>query len=282
MTVVLSVVSRSVTDITVSTYEEDALRAFSAAEAGIEEALLKGTTQDPEPVPIENDVEYDVKVEDKTVTDKRYRYPKDLVSGETATFWFVSHDANGNLICDSTAGKPCFIKNTLNLCWGNPTASVVPAIEVTYYYDTSSGSMTIPNNFTNVKVKRFAFDENHSARGNNFNDTIIGSGCTIGSDQFRYRANINVNTDVAPSCDSNSGCSIMAKIRMYYATAAEPQRIGMWTTGPASDIPSQGFLIDSKGSAGESTRRINVFQSFPEPPSFFDATVFSRQDLVKN
>jgi Tfp pilus assembly protein PilX len=40
LTVVLSVTSRSVTDVTVTTYEEDALRAFSAAEAGVETALL--------------------------------------------------------------------------------------------------------------------------------------------------------------------------------------------------------------------------------------------------
>ena len=40
LTVVLSSVSRSVTEIVVTGYEEDALRAFSAAEAGVEEKLL--------------------------------------------------------------------------------------------------------------------------------------------------------------------------------------------------------------------------------------------------
>ena len=43
LTVVLSVVSRTVTDITITTYQEDAQRAFDAAEAGIEDALLTGT-----------------------------------------------------------------------------------------------------------------------------------------------------------------------------------------------------------------------------------------------
>ena len=73
LTVVLSVVSRSVTDITVSTYEEDALRAFSAAEAGIEEALLKGSIEDPVPVTIEEGVTYDVDVSYQTSTNKQFR-----------------------------------------------------------------------------------------------------------------------------------------------------------------------------------------------------------------
>ena len=34
LTLVLSVASSSITDVTVTTFEEDALRAFSAAEAG--------------------------------------------------------------------------------------------------------------------------------------------------------------------------------------------------------------------------------------------------------
>src|SRR3989304_10327197 len=50
LTVVLSVVSRSVTDISVTTYQEDAQRAFDAAEAGIERALLTGSSQTSTPI----------------------------------------------------------------------------------------------------------------------------------------------------------------------------------------------------------------------------------------
>jgi Tfp pilus assembly protein PilX len=42
LTIVLSVLSRTITDITVTTKEEEALRAFAAAEAGIERALIIG------------------------------------------------------------------------------------------------------------------------------------------------------------------------------------------------------------------------------------------------
>ena len=40
LTVVLSFASKSITEVSITSYEEDALRAFSAAEAGVEKALL--------------------------------------------------------------------------------------------------------------------------------------------------------------------------------------------------------------------------------------------------
>lgn len=42
LTIVLSILSRSVTDIAVTSRDEEALRAFSAAEAGVEQALVAG------------------------------------------------------------------------------------------------------------------------------------------------------------------------------------------------------------------------------------------------
>ena len=44
LTIVLSVVSRSVTDVSVTKVEEDSSKAFSAAEAGIEKLLIGGSS----------------------------------------------------------------------------------------------------------------------------------------------------------------------------------------------------------------------------------------------
>ena len=43
LTVVLSVFSRSITDVSISSKENDAMRAFSAAEAGVEQVLVVGS-----------------------------------------------------------------------------------------------------------------------------------------------------------------------------------------------------------------------------------------------
>src|SRR6185369_6746883 len=44
LTLVLFVLSRSVTDVAVSSRQEEAVRAFSAAEAGVERALVVGSS----------------------------------------------------------------------------------------------------------------------------------------------------------------------------------------------------------------------------------------------
>jgi Tfp pilus assembly protein PilX len=43
LTLVLFILARSITDVTVSSRQEESVRAFSAAEAGIERALVAGT-----------------------------------------------------------------------------------------------------------------------------------------------------------------------------------------------------------------------------------------------
>lgn len=274
LTVVLSTVSRSVTDISVTTYEEESLRAFSAAEAGIEEALLQKTVGNPPPVDVEPGVTYDLDITDDTQTGKQFRYPKDLVSGEVATFYLASVDPNGDFNCST---KPCFTKNLVNICWGDPGSPTVPAIEIMYYYDLTAAS-TLSNDFSSLRVKRYAIDR--SSRGF-FTPPNVGGGCNFSGDLFQYRHRINVNNNIGGACSSTVGCSIVVKVRMYYAQSSDPQKVGIWSSGPSDDLPSQGFIIDSVGEVGESTRRINVLEGIANNPNFFDAAVFSAADLIK-
>lgn len=277
LTVVLSVASRSVTEISITTLEKDALRAFSAAEAGVEQALLNPTvgTFTGSPDPSDSSVSFTREVANPTESDGEFRYPNDVTSGETATFWLVSHDATGSSL--TCSGRPCYGGNQVRICWGNtPATGITPAIEVLVFYDDTEGAVASPNNFSNVKVFRRAYDPTSATRNNNFNDAIAGN-CSFPDVPFQYRSDIQVS-DISPACLNNPGCLIMAKVRMYYGSN---QRIGIWTVGGAGDLPPQGFQIESTGVAGESTRRVNVFQGYAESPSIFDATVFSLRNLQK-
>lgn len=282
LTVVLSAASRSVTEVSVTSLEEDALRAFSAAEAGIEEALLNPIVGDPPPQTQSDGSVYDPEITSSTDADKQFRYPNNLVSGETATFWLVSHTPDGQLTC---GGNPCFRQNIANICFGNKGASVVPAIEALFFYDLTRQAVTLPtNNYAGVQVARFAVDPNSArAVSNNFSTPAgINNDCDFAGDLFEYRFRINVNNDIDTTCDNApDGCPLLVKVRMYYASDTEAQKIGLWTTGPASNTPSQGLQISSVGTAGESTRRLSVFRGFAETPSIFDAAVFSLRDLTK-
>lgn len=257
LTLVLYILSRSVTDIAVSSRGEEAIRAFSAAEAGVERALVIGSS----PGTFEN-ARFNAVVSGYSEGLSTYNYPFDLASGDSATLWFMSHDANGNLICDVT--HPCFSGNSLKVCWGKPGTAVsdaaTPAIEVSIFY-----------NDVTLKIARGAFDPK-SARGNNFQspDTTNGT-CIIDNKTYQFGKTFGV-----PSLPD--GGLKFARVKMFYNTT-ENHEVGFEAGGDT--LPSQGSLISSTGTSGEANRKLEVFQSWPEPPMIFDNAVFSSVDLVK-
>ncbi len=124
LTLVLSVLSRTITDVKISSQDENSQRAFSAAEAGIEQALVVGS--DTGPVDI-GDARFSATVSDFAEGKEAFVFPSSFVSGEPAVVWFVSHDSNGNLSC-SGAGNPCFKGSKVKICWGDSAVAPIPAI----------------------------------------------------------------------------------------------------------------------------------------------------------
>jgi hypothetical protein len=72
----------------------------------------------------------------------------------------------------------------------------------------------------------------------------------------------------------------MAKVRMFYNPTPSPLGLSVTVSGGGS-LPAQGIQVESVGVAAESTRRLNVFQAYPEPPNVLDAVLFSLKDIVK-
>lgn len=289
LTAVLSVASRSIVDIKTTTYEEDALRAFSAAEAGVEQALLSGlgSTGTVTLDPATNTV-FETTVTESPAAET-FVYPHSLVSGETATFWFTKRDADGQFSCSDPGD--CFNGNKIeNICWGvNPSyaSGKMPAIEVLAYYDeTLLASST--NDYSNVKVARRAFDPDGS-RANNFSSAATSPPCTIGDANFSFRTGqimFNSGADGFPdmpgACSNTEGCVLAVKVRMLYNDdLAERVGIDVKPTAGTAGLAPQGVLIESTGVSGESTRKVNVFQSHSEVLPVFDTSVFSNQDLTK-
>ncbi len=278
MTVVLSAVSRSVTEVSVTSYEENALRAFSAAEAGIEEKLLNPTigTFGMGPGvfdPTDESVYYSGEVTQPAVTDRQFKYPNELLPGETATFWLVSQDANGNLTC---SGGDCYGGNFIRVCYGASGASPEPAVEVSVYYDDTFQAVAATNNYSGVKVKRYLFDYLASSRGGG--DSNVNSPCNfVDGSYFRRRAVINSWSGCSTGA-ANAGCILFATVRMLYSS---DQPVGIWLPPGSTNMPAQGIFISSTGVAGDSSRKVDVFRSHPESPNLFDLAVFSGSDLSK-
>jgi hypothetical protein len=265
LTLILYILSRSVTDVAVSSRQEESVRAFSAAEAGIERALVTGSNIPSTGV---GNASYTATVTGFASGGTEAPFPYPLSYGDTVTVWFVSHDTNGNLSCSSL---PCFagLNPWIDVCWGNPgtpaNTDTTPAIELSVYYETPAGSTA------NIRVGRTALDP-YSGRpgGNNFDTALDPGKCTIGNQTYEFHKKIFISSIVPAAALSyqNVNGLLIAHIRLLYNSGTS-HVVGVTVDnggGVNNVLPSQGQKIDSSGVAGGSNRRIVVYEGWPEFP----------------
>ena len=274
LTIILSILSRSITDIAVTSRSEDALRAFSAAEAGVEQALVIGADIGG----AIGDSNFSAKVTGYAQGTKAFSNPAGALAGESVLFWFVAHNqTTGDTEC--SAQNLCFTGSQFKICWGtgggagNPTT---PANEASVYYAATPGSLAT------VRIARIAVDPNSTRRtSNNFSAPDTGT-CTIEGDNFQFWKIIDLTTLGVPAgvYSTQNGLQF-AKVRLLYNTDIA-HTVGIDVNQPGNgNLPSQGVKIESTGQAGDSNRKINVFRGFGEPPPIFDVAVFSPGGLIK-
>ena len=285
LTVALSVSSRSVVDITTTTYEEDALRAFSAAEAGVEEALITRVGVVDEQIDPTVDPSLTFTSEVTTLDPgNQHHYRHRMRSGQVAAFWFVDRNSSGEFVCDT--GR-CLSTTDLELCWGEagtPSEQArTPAVQVLLFYDDydvpipgSLKATAIPNNFEDVRVEEYTFDPN-GTRGNNFTPATIG--CSWDLD-YAFSATINIAnlTPYPPACVATDGCILFAGVRMLYNNGPGGRRHGL-ALDAGGPLPPQGIEIESTGEAGDSTRKVKVVQGHPEPQHGFWGAMFGKGSI---
>lgn len=275
LTIVLSILSRGISDVAVTSREEEALRAFSAAEAGVERALIVGSGIETTDI---GDATFTAKVSGSGAGGQEFANPVGIISGESLLFWFVAHDDDGNLVCDGT--HPCFTGSQFKICWGNEGTAAggatTPAIEISTFY------LAIPESYATARIARVTADPNSSRRGtNNFSAPDAGA-CTTGETTFEFQKTVDLAALGVPpaSYGAQNGLQFV-KVRIFYNTDVT-HLVGINTNFPGNGLlPSQGFRIESVGVSGESNRKIEVFQGFGEPPPIFDGAIFSLGGITK-
>ena len=268
LTLVLFILSRSVTDVAVSSTQEQSVRAFSAAEAGIERVLVTGSSYTNFPI---GNATYTVSSSNFAENLPEFAYPFLFSSGDSATVWFMAHDATGNL---TTAGG--FRGTGMTVCWGNSGTSdhtdATPAIEISVYYETTRGDLST------IKIARAAFDPFNATGArtvpNSFTAAPVIGPCLVGGENFAFQKNI-VFSDFLPPVVPDG--LILARIKMFY-NGITPHGVGVSVTG--GNLPSQGQRVDSSGTAGGSNRRIVVYQGWSESP-FSSNSVLSPVEITK-
>jgi hypothetical protein len=292
LTLVLSVVSRSVTDISITTRDEDSARAFSAAEAGIENLIIGGPWEGS----LETGISYNAGVSSYGKSQNFFNLGdiEKYYSGETATVWFVSHDADDNSKLTCGPEDPCFSGNNLKVCWGNQGSTVAdleeqtPAIEVSLYYDSKVGQpasvVGSTKDYSGVRVSRSAFDPNSSRSGASNDFSATSGTCTLDDKTYPFSADLDLTSPdrkLTENCATTQGCLLFARIKFLY-NSQTAHELGVEVSG--GTLPSQGELLSSLGSSGDASRRIDAINLYKSPLDIFESGVFSAgsgADLIK-
>ncbi len=264
LTIGLSILSASITDIAITSREEEALRAFSAAEAGIEKVLIAGFPLSGE----FQDASFNAQVTNIAEGSKTFIYPQNVSAGDTATVWFVAHDTDESLIC--SVEYPCFTGNQMRICWAKEgTASdqaTTPAIEVSIWYTETAGD------YSTTKIAREAIDPNVTRRVVNSFSAPTPGDCSIDGNNFAFQKIIDFS--------SLNGLQF-AHIKFIYNTDIA-QSLGTDVNFDDNEfLPSQGKRIESIGTAGEAARKVEVYRLFSALPAIFDFGVFTPMGISK-
>lgn len=261
LTVGLSVVSQAVNDVRLSEREEEASRAFSAAETGVERALIA-----PQPTGTQTVGNATYQVTSKTLAGgSEFLFPNDYVSGDTATLYLVGHNADGSLDTACTGTDPCYFGPEVTVCWGSDNTNsglpTTPALEASVLY-LESGT---------YKLSRQVIDPFVARRASNGFGANSGGGCTVGGKTMEFSHNVNfANLGVA-------GKTVLMRLKLHYnysvGTGDIPHPIG--AVASSGVFPSQGVVVESIGTFGDATQKVQVTQLHPDAPPIFDYALYA-------
>lgn len=282
----LSVIQRSLTDVSTSTKVEQSSRAFSAAEAGIEQYLGSNTNCTPDTCKVEfSDIGSKAAVEggdlipclsglpgcEQPANTRQNPLEFPLLSKEeVAQVWLADPLSEDN--------PPAVFYNppttrTLDIFWGNSSENKA-ALEATlvYYQDSQ------------YKSQKFYLDHASSGRNNNFEQVAsCSSGGQKPQTSDEYKAKYGDNSYQCKYTLTDLPANLMLlRIRLLYNDTSQP--FAVWATGSCGSncsLPRQAKVLTSKGSSGETLRKVQLFQSIKVVPPYFNYAIFSAGEITK-
>lgn len=281
----LSIIGRSTTEISTSTKTENSSRAFSAAEAGLEQAFTRPVPTPGVPVGfsidgLDNQSSADVSVKRIPEAGLALEYLEPINKDSFAQFWFVNPQ---DVII------PYYTSGSFDVYFGDPAPQgdsgyyissqeareEQPAIKVhviywngTQYLDKS---FMIESNISRLPINSFLDCSSNPTDGNcDANPTAISTNTAGTSRSFYRKYRVNMSLPVGSHL-------VMARIRVLYSNLEHPVAIS-----PISgSLPPQARLYNSTGVAGSIQRELQVFQPDLVMPWLFDYALFSAGDLEK-
>lgn len=252
LTVGLSAVSRTITNTRVTTEEANSQKALSAAEAGIEElvnnsSLLAtgGLSKD-----LSNNARYDATAQPVDGTQFLINDGNLVLKDDGADIWLSDYP---NFDGTRWSGNLSILWDNNDGCGVSGSQEVAPAIEVVIIQGDNRDS---PN------MIRQVFDPCGRINNSSFSNLSVGTR-TISARSQAFDYGVTVNIPAFPQ-----GPGFIARVVPLFAN-------GVLGVRGSVGLPSQGFVIDSVGSSGNTKRTIRVFRGFPKVPiEYFPYNIF--------
>lgn len=269
----LSVVQRSLTDVTTATKVEQSSRAFSAAEAGIERALTSA----------DNLLDTELsQVEFEGSKSNAYIFDSGLLplSKQALEYPPVAKEDIAHVWLADPSTEPIqsyYKKNSLDIYWGEQGISDPanrPAIEIAIIYAEAGA----------YKAKRYYLDSNASRAGDNGFTDVSGT-CSDSLAEIATSMGPNRKFYCKFTLITLPSELMILRARMLYNNTNQPFAVKpVCAPGDAADIcslPPQARVITSIGLSGETERRVQLFKLEKVVPPYFDYSIFSAGDINK-
>lgn len=266
LTVGLAVLGRSVTSVKISTAEEDSQKAFYAAEAGLEEALVRTSL-----APFTGNVtgaSYNVSVTAENPSIYKFN-DNTIQKDDTQTLWLSEHTTDGTAVADpSSSDYP--INQTVDVCWKNPGSGDIPAMEVIILAQTKSNKK--------YAVLRGVYDPDSSRYGTNKFEYVSGTPCT----DYNYGKTLIFGAG-GFGLNTSTQRVIALRLRPLYNSAPIAVQAQSGCAPTPCLLPTQDRTIDSTGqvSGVNIQRKVRVKRSYASLPPIFDFVLFSGTTLQK-
>ena len=244
LTLGLSVVSRSVTDVKISQQSQESARAFWTAQAGLEKALL---AQSDIPDSTIDGVSY---VVTKSALGGSSEFTGQVDSGRSFVYWLANHNDDGSIASTFSS------VNDLTVYWGNDEDTNTALIVTLIYKDVSSGLF---------RSQKFAYDPSTTRPSPTHFTAALSGGSVLGTDFAHSSELISVPDQ-----------TYFANIKMIFNDT--PQIVGVKTDEAG---PVQGFCYESKATVTVSNivRNLKECRTWPQTPEIFDYLLFSGGDI---
>jgi len=251
LTVGLSVASRSVVNLRNTSEDINSQKAFSAAEAGIEQALKNGSNINTDFGSINgakiNQVSTMQIGQNATAFLMNNGYP--IPQDDGVDVWLSAYATTSALLFTTPPWS-----GTLTVYWGtsndvcdpSPTKNTMAAIEI----------IVITGTKTNPSLKRYATDPCATGRRTYNSFSVAGGSGSAAGRNFPNSYSVSIAS------------GLIARVAPLYAAAP----IGITGSAP---FPAQGQLASATGIAGSSQRKVNYYQAYESLPSEYFYSLFA-------